>query len=120
MPFQMKNDPKARKAGRFIYSVQKELQNALIASGLKQQEVAEKLDVNRSVVNKLLLGETNLTLRTIADLAWAMDAEVVLSIKPRHREQPGTGIDMPKVAPGVDERVKLSAAPSDTEPTDAD
>lgn len=83
MSYQMRNDPRARKAGRFIHRVQKELQNAFVASGMKQQEIAEKLGVNRSVVNKRLLGEANLTLRTIADLAWAMDADIAFSLKPR-------------------------------------
>lgn len=83
MSYQMRNDPRARKAGRFIYRVQKEIQKAFLASGLKQQEIAEKLGVNRSVVNKRLLGEANLTLRTIADLAWAMDAEIEFALKSR-------------------------------------
>ncbi len=82
MSYQMRNDPRARKAGRFIHRVQKELQNAFVASGMKQQEIAEKLGVNRSVVNKRLLGEANLTLRTIADLAWAMNANIVFALKP--------------------------------------
>lgn len=83
MSYQMRNDPRARKAGRFIHRVQKELQNAFVASGMKQQEIAEKLGVNRSVVNKRLLGEANLTLRTIADLAWAMGADIEFSLRPR-------------------------------------
>jgi transcriptional regulator with XRE-family HTH domain len=83
MSYQMRNDPRARKAGRFIHRVQKEIQNAFVASGLKQQEIAEKLGVNRSVVNKRLLGESNLTLRTIADLAWAMDADIEFKLVPR-------------------------------------
>ena len=88
MSYQMRNDPRARKAGRFIHRVQKELQNAFVASGMKQQEIAEKLGVNRSVVNKRLLGEANLTLRTIADLAWAMDAEIKFSLV---RQAPSPG-----------------------------
>ncbi|MCG6121305.1 MAG: helix-turn-helix transcriptional regulator [Microvirga sp.] len=83
MSYQMRNDPRARKAGRFIHRVQKELQNAFVDSGLKQQEIAERLGVNRSVVNKRLQGEANLTLRTIADLAWAMDAEIDFTLKSR-------------------------------------
>jgi hypothetical protein len=88
MSYQMRNDPRARKAGRFIHRVQKEIQKAFVASGLKQQEIAEKLGVNRSVVNKRLLGEANLTLRTIADLAWAVDADIMFTLVPK-RSEPG-------------------------------
>jgi transcriptional regulator with XRE-family HTH domain len=47
---------------------------------MKQNELAVKLGVNRSQVNKQLLGQTNLTLRTIAELAWAMDKDIHFSL----------------------------------------
>jgi len=58
--------------------VHRELQAAFAkaaAGGLTQQQLAEKLEVNRATINKRLLGQENLTLRTIADLAWALDYE---------------------------------------------
>jgi transcriptional regulator with XRE-family HTH domain len=51
------------------------LQKSFTNSGLKQQELAEKLGVHRSVVNRRLQGKSNLTLRTIAEMAWAMEME---------------------------------------------
>lgn len=76
MSFELKIDPKRRAAGRFIGTVRKALINAAInekqARGLSQQKVADCLGVNRSVVNRMLRGDMNLTLRSVAELAWAM------------------------------------------------
>lgn len=76
MSYELKIDPKSRAAGRFIGKVRRELISAAInekkLSGITQQKIAEALGVNRSVVNRILKGETNLTLRTIAELSFAL------------------------------------------------
>jgi transcriptional regulator with XRE-family HTH domain len=79
----MRTDSRSRKTGRFVSKVQKELQKAVVRSGLRQQQIAEKLGVDRSIVNRRLTGGTNLTLRSIADLAWALDEDIVFEIRPR-------------------------------------
>ena len=76
MSYLIKLDSKSRKAGRFIARVHRNLQSAFIESGLKQHELAEKLQVDRSIINRRLQGKSNLTLRSIAELAWAMDNDV--------------------------------------------
>ncbi|MER9855241.1 MULTISPECIES: helix-turn-helix transcriptional regulator [unclassified Mesorhizobium] len=81
MSYLMQISERSRKAGRFISKVHKEIQKAFINSGMKQKELAEKIGVNRSVVNKQLLGTGNLTLRSISDLAWAMGADIEFSIR---------------------------------------
>lgn len=79
MSYELKIDPKRRVAGRFIGAVRKALISAALKEkqdhGLTQQKVAECLGVNRSVVNRMLRGDENLTLRSIAELAWAMGWE---------------------------------------------
>jgi plasmid maintenance system antidote protein VapI len=85
MSYRMRIDPRASNSGRFVYRVQGELQKALEQSGLKQQEVADRLGVDRSTVNRRLTGRANLTLRSIADLAWAMEHELHFSLKPKTR-----------------------------------
>jgi transcriptional regulator with XRE-family HTH domain len=76
---------RARHAGRFIGRVRGELLRALSQrkseSGLPQQTLAEKLGIQRSLINQQLAGETNLTLRSLADLAWAMDMEISFELK---------------------------------------
>lgn len=84
MSYQMQISKKSRVAGRFISKVHKELQRAFSRSGMKQQELAIKLEMDRSAVNKKLLGKSNLTLRSIAELADAMDHKIVFHIEPKH------------------------------------
>lgn len=78
MSYQLKIDPKSRKAARFISNLQKVIQKALAESGKTQQEVAEILGVDRSVVNRRLKGSANLTARSIAEFAYALDKDVVV------------------------------------------
>jgi DNA-binding phage protein len=86
MSYELKIDPKRRAAGRFIGTVRKALINAALeekqSRGLSQQKVAECLGVNRSVINRMLRGEVNLTLRSVAELAWAMGWQPHFSLDP--------------------------------------
>lgn len=84
MSFRILSDPRQRFASRFIARVRDELMRALMVEksqrGLTQAELARKLGVNRSVINKELSGKANLTLRRVAELAWALDCEVSFSM----------------------------------------
>lgn len=85
MSYELKIDPKRRAAGRFIGAVRKALINAAFEEkqrhGLTQQKVADCLGVNRSVINRMLRGEVNLTLRSVAELAWALGWQPHFSLK---------------------------------------
>jgi len=81
---------RARHAGRFIGRVRGELLRALAEKKAKaglpqqafpQQALAEKLGVERALINRQLSGEANLSLRSLADLAWAMDMEISFELK---------------------------------------
>ena len=76
---------RARHAGRFIGRVRAELLRALLErkteTGLSQQTLARKLDADRAQINRQLSGEANLSLRSLADLAWAMDMEISFELK---------------------------------------
>jgi transcriptional regulator with XRE-family HTH domain len=90
----MRLTDRQRKVGRTIYNVQHELLRALIEEKawrrVTQQAVARKLGVDRSVVNRQLTGRANLTLRSLAELAWALDREVELRLVP-HAEATKAG-----------------------------
>ena len=82
---------RARKASRFIGHVRSEIQRALIfekkARKITQQEIANQLGVHRSVVNRQIMGIENLTLRSVADLAWALDWDIEFKLtKPEYLE----------------------------------
>ncbi len=77
---------KSRKVARFIGLVHAELQRAfsqerLPPRKLTQQKIASMLDTNRSVINRQLVGEENLTLRTVAELAWALDCNIIFALQ---------------------------------------
>ncbi|MGD1035895.1 MAG: hypothetical protein ABR878_01620 [Roseiarcus sp.] len=45
-----------------------------------QSSIAEKLGVNRSVVHRRLSGYTNMTAETIADMVWALNGVISITI----------------------------------------
>ena len=45
-----------------------------------QASIAEKLGIDRSAVHRRLTGRTNMTLETLADMAWALDQAVEVRI----------------------------------------
>jgi transcriptional regulator with XRE-family HTH domain len=85
MSYQIKIDPKSRKAARFISLLQKKIQKAFVESGKTQQEVATILGVDRSVINRRLTGSANLTARSIAEFAYAFDKDIHIDFVDRPR-----------------------------------
>jgi transcriptional regulator with XRE-family HTH domain len=75
---------RSRKAGRLIGRVRNELLKALTEqkqAGLTQQELAQRLEMKRAQINRQFSGEENLTLRSLADLAWALDREITIELR---------------------------------------
>lgn len=68
-------------------STSRELARALAAraaeTGITQSQIAETLGVDRAVITRALSGAGNLTLRTIADIAWALDCDVRIELAPK-------------------------------------
>lgn len=93
MSYELKIDPKSRAGGRFIGQVRKALVSAAIdekkETGVNQREIASRLGVNRSVINRLLRGEANLTLRSVAEIAWALGWEPVFTLRRRSTQSSG-------------------------------
>jgi len=87
MSYELKIDPKKRAASRFIGKVRKALVSAAIdekgMSGINQQKLAAALGVNRSMITRMLKGESNLTLRSVGELAWALGWEPEFTLKRR-------------------------------------
>jgi|SRR5258708_22403013 hypothetical protein len=76
---------RGRRVARFIGKVHRELQDALEhekkTRGLTQQQIASLLNVNRSVINREFLGGGNLTLRRLAELAWALGWDIIFELR---------------------------------------
>lgn len=64
---------------RFVARANEEIQRALVTEKasrkITQQSIADKLDVHRSVINRRFMGLENMTLRSVAELLWAIGWE---------------------------------------------
>jgi hypothetical protein len=102
--FQFDIGGRARKSGRFVQHVRTELLK--IASlreqtqGVTPQAVAERLQIERAEVDRQLSGEQPLTLGNIADLAWALGAEVIVAIREDRSDRCGAA-EMPTSTVGL-------------------
>jgi plasmid maintenance system antidote protein VapI len=90
MSYRFSIDPKSRKVGRFLGRVRREIQKAYAeekaSRGLTQAEIARALGVDRSVINRQLMGTENLTLRRVGEFAWILGREPRFSLtKPEVR-----------------------------------
>ena len=76
--------PSRRAGNRFISAVRRTLQKAFTdeaaKSGLTQAELARRLGVHRSIVTRELRGVENLTLRSVAELAFGMGRRAELTL----------------------------------------
>jgi transcriptional regulator with XRE-family HTH domain len=92
-------------------------------AGLPQQALAEKLGIKRSLINRQLSGEDSLSLRSLADLAWAMDLEISFELK---KPTAKAGQNQPtatstvehgqiKYINGAAKRISVFAAPGNSE-----
>ena len=117
MSFRINLSDRSKISARLIRRVHREIQKAFALrsnQGLTQQALADKLAVNRATVNKRLLGHDNLTLRSIADLAWAMDADIIFRIEPRelHSEANYYRPDPQSIRPKLSGSTSSSAVPT--------
>ncbi|MFH6781500.1 MULTISPECIES: hypothetical protein [Methylobacterium] len=77
-----------RKTSRLIGMVRDELVRAFVhekvKSNISQDDLANKLDVHKSVVSRDLNSGVNMSLSKIADYAWAMDLDIVFKLKQKN------------------------------------
>lgn len=85
--YEWKLDERTRFASRRLARLREALQDALAAEKKARkitfQAVAEAIGVNRSVVHRQLMGDENLTVRRLFELAWAIGWDVEFRLKRR-------------------------------------
>ncbi|VUD71156.1 hypothetical protein MET9862_01732 [Methylobacterium symbioticum] len=83
--YQIDLGARSATVGRFVDYVRQELVKAFLEekllSGLNARALAEKLALPSSAINGQLAGTRPLTLRAIADLAWALDRSIVFEVR---------------------------------------
>lgn len=99
--YEYKIDEQSRVGSRFIGRVKDELQRALVAEKasrkITQQSIADKLGVNRSVVNRQFMGLENMTIRSIAELLWAIGWEPHFEARKVHPHDGENEFELPRV-----------------------
>lgn len=70
---------KDRIGSRFLSDVRDELQRALAAEKserkITQQQIADKLETSRAVINRQVIGEENIGIKRVAEILWAIGWE---------------------------------------------
>lgn len=80
MSYQLKLSRRSLKSARFISRLHSAIQKALIESGKTQQQVAQELGVDRSVVNRRLKSNANLTARSMSDFAYVLGKDIEIRL----------------------------------------
>lgn len=86
MSFQLSISPARRTAARFVLSVRRALQKAYAeqkrAAGITQSELARRIGVHRSVINRQLQGRADMSLGRVAEFAYALGLEPRFELVP--------------------------------------
>lgn len=79
MSFEFSLDPKDKASAEFMTRVHgvlaREFKRAAKEKKLSRADIARLLGVDRSVITRALNGKSNITIRTLSDLCWAMGVE---------------------------------------------
>lgn len=70
--FRVRIDPRRRAFSMLLESITNALRGALVDEGMTVTELAQKIGRNKSFVSRKLSGGSNMTVETLADLAWAL------------------------------------------------
>lgn len=102
MSFDFELSPKEEASSEFVALVGDKLQRALIRRKKRekftQQQLADKLGVDRSRVNRCFSGSNNLTISTLAEIVWALDGRIVFDIVEDEADQLGSNFHVAESA----------------------
>lgn len=80
-------DRRLYKQETLILSVTERIAEVMEQKGFRQIDVASALDVSKARISKILAGDTNITLRTLADVCDALGVPVSIDIDDHGRQQ---------------------------------
>lgn len=63
-----------------LFQVAKQLISLRLKRGLTQKELADKIGTSQSVIARIENGEQNLSLKTLTKIAYALEAELNISL----------------------------------------
>lgn len=65
-----------------ILEVTEHISKVMEKKSIKKKELAERLGRSKGYITQLLDGRANMTLRTVADVMWALDSSLSISAQP--------------------------------------
>ncbi len=96
---------------RLIGEIRHALNQALVEEnarrGLTRAEIARSLGKNKSVITRKLAGTSNMTLETLADLAYALDRPVKVQLPSRHPDTNSNQMGPPPPSPQTVPRLPI-------------
>ena len=102
--FRISISPSRRVATRYINDVRRAIQKAYAEehqlSGLTQSEIARSIGVHRSVINRQLRGQKDLTLGRVGEFAYALGREPFFELR-IPEEHAGTNVLMQDFTPNA-------------------
>jgi transcriptional regulator with XRE-family HTH domain len=108
--FSPQTDKRRRTFVRLIGEIRHVLNEALAEEhsrrDLTKADIAKILGVNKSFVGRKLSGESNMTLATLADLAYALDRNVKITLPSRHVPAGSNQFAGPPRPPTTDARIE--------------
>jgi transcriptional regulator with XRE-family HTH domain len=66
-----------------ITQATEEIWRAMEEAGINKAELAKKMGVTKGHISQILNGSRNMTLRTLADICFALDYQLTLSLEPK-------------------------------------
>ena len=81
----MMEDPEMRRllsVEALVAEASEVIAKLMVEQGLSKADLARRLNKSRAWVTQLLSGRTNVTVRTLAEVAFALDAELKLRAQP--------------------------------------
>lgn len=92
---------------RLIVQIFEHLSDNLDRAGISRADLAKKLGTSRAHITQLFSGQRNVTLRTLADVAWACGTRAAFALEPlRH----GEFIDVPvRLVSSINPTIKVAS-----------
>lgn len=80
---QYRRDPEFRTE-LLLLAINEQLVSRMNSQGISRSELAERLQCSKAFVTKLLNGKPNLTMRTLVQIAGALDLAVDVNLRPAY------------------------------------
>lgn len=82
---ELKNDKEEMRLYQqewLILEVTEHMAKVMEEKGIKKKDLAEQLGRTPGYITQLLDGRANMTLRTVADVMWALDCSMIVDVRP--------------------------------------